>query len=263
MWIPGRQTFPCGALTRKRARDSWPLTAAQTPGGGTGRPSGRPGTLPQTPSGGAPRLRVKATDTSVSGNSWRRDRTPFGPTWDSLAASQYRGRCLLGVRALPGSHLPTGGWSRSGAADAGPGCQWRRARTARRPMAQRRSTEPRRAPGPTSCGGPGRTYSPSTVACQHPFDLRGFAKSAGQCGAVRHAATGRGHTVRPHVRGDAHPFGRAKTVRPPTTVRTAVGSGRPGVRSGRPGVPERGSVDQLATRSSGAWTTRSPLSQTA
>jgi hypothetical protein len=192
-----------------------------------------------------------------------RARMPFGPTWDSLAASRHRGRCLLGVRALPGSHLPTGARTRSGAADAGPGCQWRRACAARRPMAQRRSTEPRRAPGPASFGGLGRTYSPRTVACQHPLDLRGFAKSAGQCGALGHAATGRGHTVRPHARDGAHPFGRAWTVRPPTTVRRADGSGRPGVRSGRPGVPERGSVDQLATRSSGAWTTRSLLFQTA
>jgi len=35
-------------------------------------------------------------------------RTPFGPTWDPLAAGRHRGRCLLGVRALPGSHLPSG-----------------------------------------------------------------------------------------------------------------------------------------------------------
>lgn len=131
------------------------------------------------------------------------------------------------------------------------------------PHGPARPTQPRRAPGPTSCGGLGRTYSPSTSNCQHPLDLRGFAKSAGQCGALRHAATGRGHTVRRHAGTAAHPFGRAKTVRPPTTVRSAVGSSQPGVRSGRPGVPERGSVDQLATRSSGACTSRSPTLQTA
>ena len=37
-----------------------------------------------------------------------RARTPFGPTWDPLAAGRHQGRCLLGVRALPGSHLPIG-----------------------------------------------------------------------------------------------------------------------------------------------------------
>lgn len=62
--------------------------------------------------------------------------------------------------------------------------------------------------------------------------------------------------------GDHSP-GRTKTVRPPTTVRRQTGRSVPGLRSGRPGVPERGSVDQRATRSSGAWTTSSPVRHTA
>jgi hypothetical protein len=131
------------------------------------------------------------------------------------------------------------------------------------PHGPARPTQPRRAPGPTSCGGLGRTYSPSTSYCQHPCDLRTLPKSAGQCGAPGGGATGPGGTVRRHGVSPAHPFGRAKTVRPATTVRSAVGRSPPGVRSGRPGVPERGSVDQLATRRSGAWTTRSPVRQTA
>jgi hypothetical protein len=128
------------------------------------------------------------------------------------------------------------------------------------------STRPRSAPGPTSCGGLGRTYSPLTSNCQHPCDLRAFTKSAGQYQPVRgprHAAARRGRTVRPHAIAAAHPFGPGYTVRPPTTVRSAVGSSPPGVTSGSPGVPERGSVDQLATRVSGVCTTRSPTLQTA
>ncbi len=112
-------------------------------------------------------------------------------------------------------------------------------------------------------GGLGRTYSPATAACQHPCDLRQFGKSAGQCGIVGRAATGRVGIVRRYGRDGCHSFGRSKTVRPPTTVRTQRGRGSPGVRSGRPGVPERGSVDQFATRSSGACTTSSPARQSA
>lgn len=119
-----------------------------------------------------------------------------------------------------------------------------------------------RRSGRTSGGGPGRTYSPPTAACQQRLDLRGLTKSAGQRKAGESSTPSRRRTVRGHPPLTRHSFGRAKTVRPPTTVRSAVGSGSPGVRSGRPGVPERGSVDQLATRSSGACTTRSPACQT-
>lgn len=63
--------------------------------------------------------------------------------------------------------------------------------------------------------------------------------------------------------GQDHSPGRTWTVRPRTTVRRQTGSAVPGVRSGRPGVPERGSVDQRATRSSGVWTTSSPVRHTA
>jgi hypothetical protein len=122
-------------------------------------------------------------------------------------------------------------------------------------------------PGSASCGGLRRTYSPSTGNCQQHCDLRTFTKSAGQCGPAGSPATrrrrARAHRSAASGGPRGHPFGRSWTVRPPTTVRSATGRSRPGVRSGSPGTPERGSVDQLATRSSGAWTTRSPTLQTA
>ncbi len=209
---------------------------------GPGCPSGRPGTR---------RLRVVPRPLSTG--------LP-GPSRVTPAD-----RAALTLRTL------TGGEAHWRAAfrvvRAGPGCQWRRARAARHPMAQRRSTQARRTPGSTSCGGRRRTYSPPTGNCQQPFDLRGFTKSAGQCGPAARGAT---RPTRPRQHRSAasggaagHPFGRRWTVRPATTVRSAVGSSPPGVRSGRPGVPERGSVDQFATRSSGAWTTRSPTLHTA
>ncbi len=77
---------------------------------------------------------------------------------------------------------------------------------------------------------------------------------------MRRSRTGEDH--RPVGRVDHSP-GRTNTVRPPTTVRRQTGRSPPGDRSGRPGVPERGSVDQRATRSSGAWTTSSPVRHTA
>ncbi len=93
-----------------------------------------------------------------------------------------------------------------------------------------------------------------------PAPLSGNSRSDGKirrspCDWAVHAR-GLGTSVR-------HSFGRLKTVRPATTVSRHSGSGRPGVRSGSPGVPERGSVDQRDTRSSGAWTISSPVRQTA
>lgn len=236
--------------------------AKSPPHAGTSARTGRPGSSPG-PGPGCPRLRERA-------------RKPFGPASGSAGCGPCRGRCLLGVRALPGSHLPTGWPSPSGPSRAERPTGEPRSACGRwtwlpvaactcgaTPHGPARPTQPRRAPGPTSCGGRRRTYSPSTSNCQHPFDLRGFTKSAGQCGALRPTATGSGVTVRRHGATRAHPFGRANTVRPATTVRSAVGRSPPGVRSGRPGVPERGSVDQLATRSSGVCTRRSPTLQTA
>ncbi|MDX6329872.1 MAG: hypothetical protein QOI83_2255, partial [Streptomycetaceae bacterium] len=91
-------------------------------------------------------------------------RTPFGPTWDPLAAGRRQGRCLLGVRAPPGSHLP---------GRAAPHRRANRVRCRGRwtwlPAAAAGYAEDS---GRTSHGGPGRTYSPTTASCQHPFDLR-------------------------------------------------------------------------------------------
>lgn len=209
---------------------------------GSGRPSGRPG---------ACWLRVVPRPLSTG----RPDPSRVTPA----------DRAALTLRTLTGGEAH---WRAAFCAvRAGPGCQWRRARAARHPMAQRRSTQPRRTPGSTSCGGLRRTYSPPTGNCQQPFDLRGFTKSAGQCRLAEPHATRRcgprAHRSAASGAAAGHPFGRSYTVRPPTTVRSAVGSSPPGVRSGRPGVPERGSVDQFATRSSGAWTTRSPTLHTA
>jgi len=52
--------------------------------------------------------RTEATAAPPEGPATERARMPFGPTWDPLAAGRHQGRCLLGVRALPGSHLPIG-----------------------------------------------------------------------------------------------------------------------------------------------------------
>ncbi|ANZ14640.1 hypothetical protein SNOUR_06605 [Streptomyces noursei ATCC 11455] len=136
-------------------------------------------------------------------------------------------------------------------------------RMARHPMAQLRSTTARRSPGRTSCGGPGRTYPPTGACCQQSLRLRGFRVVPGQCRAFPGGAGRFGRGIRRHRRPRCHSIGRSKIGRPPTTVRRQCGRSLPGVRSGRPGVPERGSVDQRSTRSSGAWTIRSPVRQTA
>ncbi|SCE44444.1 hypothetical protein GA0115240_16246, partial [Streptomyces sp. DvalAA-14] len=80
------------------------------------------------------------------------------------------------------------------------------------------STQPRSAPGPTSCGGLGRTYSPPTSTCQHPCDLLGFAKSAGQYRLGRRVTTRR-------CPARAH---RSAAWRKPQLTRSAAGG-----RSGR------------------------------
>lgn len=227
----------------------------------------RPGLPPQ----GRAQRRRRATE---------RARKPFGPTWDPLAAGRHQGRCLLGVRALPGSHLSIGRHSPSVPSRAeGPTGEPRSAsRTldlaASGGVHVRRDT-PWPSGGRRNRGGP--PVRRPLVDSAEPTRLRPSAVntpltcgvspnqqvSADWSAAPRHAAASRGHTVRPHAVTAGHPFGRAKTVRPPTTVRNAAGRSPPGVRSGSPGVPERGSVDQLATRSSGAWTRRSPTLQTA
>lgn len=203
---------------------------------GARRPSGRPGTR------------------------WLRvDRKPLsterpGPT--RVAPSPRLSRSREGPPS--GRNAPL-----SRAAGAGPGSQWRCAQVAHRPMAQLRSTTARRSPGRTSCGGLGRTYRPSTACCQQVLRLRRFRVAPGQPRAHPSAARSGKRSPCRHLPTRCHSFGGPKTVRPPTTVRRHTGRSLPGVRSGRPGVPERGSVDQRSTRSSGAWTIRSPVRQTA
>ncbi len=172
-----------------------------------------------------------------------------------------RDRCLLSARAPPG-HTSRPSRRPPVAASAGPGSRWttRDTRAARDPAAPRR-----RAPVPrpdvrwwTRPNLPASDARLSTAT--RPADRVAPAWS-GPGWFVASDTAGPGDR-RPVGRVDHSP-GRTKIVRPPTTVRRQVGRSRPGVRSGRPGVPERGSVDQRATRSSGAWTTRSPVRQTA
>ena len=112
-------------------------------------------------------------------------------------------------------------------------CNVRRCNAFRRLRASPRRCPPRPAhpqhPGHPGTGGTGGTRSSETVRA--------------------------GPTPTYPYPSESHP--ESNTVRPRTTVRAAVGRGRPGVRSGRPGTPERGSVDHADRRSSAAWTTTS------
>ncbi|AEW97763.1 hypothetical protein SCATT_53920 [Streptantibioticus cattleyicolor NRRL 8057 = DSM 46488] len=123
-----------------------------------------------------------------------------GPTRVAPAArglsplpARRRERALGGPRSVPRAL----DLAPSGAAALRRGTPW--------PSGGRRRT--RRIPGRTSCGGPGRTYSPATAACQHPFDLRESGESAGQCGSAGGGATGRGHIVRRYGQAPRHSFG--------------------------------------------------------
>lgn len=212
-----------------------------------------------------------------------RARTPFGPTRDTLAARPTEAVVYWASGPFPGPTCRSGGahppyphGRRGPLASRVP----RRARWTWLPVAActcgatphgpAAVDATASTPGSASCGGLRRTYSPSTGNCQQPCDLRGFTKSAGQCGPRPAGATrrcrARAHRSAASGGAGCHPFGcswRRCTTRPATTVRSATGRSAPGVRSGRPGVPERGSVDQFATRSSGAWTSRSPTCHTA
>lgn len=109
---------------------------------------------------------------------------------------------------------------------------------------------------PAEPTGPRRLAVNTRSCCGFPI----APQVSGEKTQVAPHRAGRGR--HPGAHGDHSPS-RTNTVRPPTTVRRQSGRSRPGVRSGRPGVPERGSVDQRATRSSGAWTTSSSVRQTA
>ncbi len=103
------------------------------------------------------------------------------------------------------------------------------------------------------------TVAPSSAPGQQSARRRPPSRprvSACAATATRRSARPPGATGCPHS--------TAWMAAPATTVRRHDGSRRPsGVRSGSPGTPERGSVDHAETRSSGACTTRSPLSHTA
>ncbi|CAG7655483.1 hypothetical protein SBRY_70143 [Actinacidiphila bryophytorum] len=124
---------------------------------GGGAPDGVRVGVPPTESGwGCPR---RSQGGGAPDGVRGRVRPPFGPTWDPLAAGLTKAVVYWASGPFPGhtcrsggTHPPalTGGEAHWRAAfravHAGSGCQWRRARAARHPMAQRRSTQPRRNP---------------------------------------------------------------------------------------------------------------------
>ncbi len=220
------------------------------------RPSGRPGTR------------------------WLRiDREPLsterpGPTRVTPSPTPLAGRDPFLVRIVPVSGgrgrwtwLAWGGTPARSPRDpvAPSGCAGRRRSVVRwwtRPNlpADRRTLSTPVAPGP------GRSVARSRRSAASPgaAGSRWAPQTGARTGTGAHHPSGR--TRRPGSTRTAPPCPQAparKTSRPPTTVTRHSGRGPPGVRSGRPGVPERGSVDQRATRSSGACTTRAPVRQTA
>lgn len=200
-------------------------------------------------------------------------RADLGPA----GCGSTESRCLLSVRAPPGSHpsprlsvpLEQGKTSVRhaehslvvarvlGLAPSG-GAPVRR--TTPGPTALRRlhgsSPVGRPVVDPAEPTGPPRSAVNSRLSCEVSL-IRLVSTEDAQ--VARRAADGdRRRAVPGH-----HSLGRTNTVRPPTTVRRQTGRSPPGVRSGSPGVPERGSVDQRATRSSGACTTSSSVRHTA
>ncbi len=188
-------------------------------------------------------------------------RADLGPA----GCGSTESRCLLDVRAPPGSHLAdrverSVAVARALSLAASGGAPVRH--TIPDPAALRRLR------GGSPVGRP--VVDPAEPTGQLPSavnsrcDLGFFPQIAWSAPRMRRSRDGVSaadrRTAPPR---DDHSPGRTKTVRPPTTVRRQTGRSAPGVRSGRPGVPERGSVDQRATRSSGAWTTRSSVRQTA
>ncbi len=173
-------------------------------------------------------------------------------------------RCLLNVRAPPGSHPPAG--TRPSApvprvldlapSDAPP-CP------ADRPLAQRLSTATRTRVRPDILWWTRPNLPLDHLRLSTPVRPGRFDQSSRSVRRGRRHAPHPAHIVRRYPRTGDHPFSRSWTVRPPTTVRRHSGSGPPGVRSGSPGVAERGSVDQRTTLASGACTTSSPVRHTA
>lgn len=154
-------------------------------------------------------------------------RSPFGPAPDRLAVGRG-GRCLLGDRALPRSHLPAWGVLASGGAAARvPLCRsWPRGAASR----ARVTSVPDLAPGGcatcgpeacacsgrvfscrSSCGGPGRTYWAMRARCQQCTDLGKRGIGAGQ--APGWCDTGVGG-VRPPGGAIVPPMGRVAPFRP-------------------------------------------------
>lgn len=182
----------------------------------------------------------------------------------SAGCGSTESRCLLSARAPSGSHLPdrperslVAARALSLAASGGVPVR----HSVPDPAAPRRVCG--RSPGrgvrwwtPPNLPAPRRRLSTAVRPARFPSMPRSGRRRRGAY------VGGRTGDLRRADPGD-HSLGRRNTVRPPTTVRRQTGSSRPGVRSGRPGVPERGSVDQRATRSSGAWTTSSSVRQTA
>ena len=172
-------------------------------------------------------------------------------------------RCLLNLRAPPGSHPPAGrNVPRPRGASAGPGSQWRCAwwRTAPDPVAYGDGSGVPRSGVQwwTRPNLPVRLAVLSTPVS--PGASSGRSRSGPGCPRRARARTA---SRRERAAPPDHSGGRTYTVSPPTTVRRQTGRSAPGVRSGSPGVPERGSVDQRATRSSGAWTRSSSVRQSA
>ena len=183
-------------------------------------------------------------------------RADLGPA----GCGSTESRCLLSARAPPGSHLPDRTERSLAVARAlslAPSGGAPVRHTVPDPAALRRLgggsavgrpvVDPAEPPGPLPSAVNSRLTCGSAVNALVSGEDAQVARQVGRCRATP---------------GDHSPD-RTKTVRPPTTVRRQTGRSRPGVRSGRPGVPERGSVDQRATRSSGACTTSSSVRHTA
>lgn len=172
-------------------------------------------------------------------------------------------RCLLSVQPPPGSHLPTGPEytpPRPQRLDLAPSACAPCRCAARAQEQERYAWKVSRSDVLwwTRQNLLARALSLSTAT--RPATMGKTSRSvAGRHGCAR--------TLHAHRSGVSpahdHSFGVMCTRRPPTTVRRHLGRSRPGLTSGSPGVPDRGSVDQPAMRSSGTWTTRSPTAHTA
>ncbi len=205
-----------------------------------------------------------------------RARCPSGRPGSPLAARSSESRCLLNLRAPPGSHPPrpvAGGGPPAGRPSPPLGAG---AEPELPAVVRRCGTPPRDPAAPGGCEqglhvrrsvvDPAEPTWPPTALCQHPPHLRRLKERPGQ----RRRSAGKREPPR------ERPSGGLPRRTPKSLVRSDehgpaadhgaqahTGSGASGPRSGSPGVPERGSVDQRATRSSGACTTKSPVRQIA